>query len=132
MDGMNEKSEKVSRDAASDPQVQLLVALKAIQRAIYDKLAAYQKMAAELRKDEPAITEAVQNCQAMLKSSNGASEEELQTLRAEFMRVENMLGQAISKLRALQAGCEDLRASGRDIAERLEAVEANIKKRIAE
>ena len=123
---MTEKAEQKVSAADINPQAYKLAALKAIQQAVYDKLTAYQHLVQEIKRDEPAVTAAVQACQNKLQSAGNANEEELQALRDEFVRVETMLSQAVQILRTVQNGYNALTSMGEQVAKDVRAAEAEV------
>lgn len=123
---MTEKAEQKVSAAGINTQAYKLATLKAIQQAVYDKLQAYQQLVQEIKRDEPAVTAAVQACQTKLQSAGNANEEELKALREEFIRVETMLSQAVQVLRTVHNGYNVLKSMGEQVAKDVQAVEAEV------
>lgn len=123
---MTEQAEQKVSAAGVNTQAYKLATLKAIQQAVYEKLKSYQELVQEIKRDEPAVTAAVQACQTKLQSAGNANEEELKALREEFIRVETMLSQAVQVLRNLQGGYATLKAMSEQVASDLQAAEASI------
>ena len=125
---MTEKAEqsKISPDSALDIKANELLALKSIQLAVYEKLADYQRLVQKLKHDEPIVTAAVESCQSKLQSAGNANERELQTLREEFARVENVLSQAVAILRTLNSDCAVLKAAGDAVTQTLQSMEDSL------
>ena len=123
---MTEKAEQKVPASNINPQAYKLAALKAIQQTVYDKLQAYQQLVQEIKRDEPAVTAAVQACQTKLKNAGCANEEELKALREEFVRVETMLSQAVQVLRTVHSGYNALKSVGEQVDKDVKAVETEI------